>query len=133
MAQASRQREKEIEASPTQMEIFYDMHHDEYIPVQHAMMALSLLGMVSVLHSLWARWPSFKHKNFSPAHMAFVFPLLSHTNAIQAYRAGVDTFAGIPEGSPFKIVVSYLCYCLMLCIISPPNYSVSSSAIGLLV
>lgn len=106
MAQASPHREQVIEGNPQALDRFYEIHHDEYIPVQHAMMFLSLVGMVSALHSLWARWPDFKNKKFSPAHMAFVFPLLSHTNAVQAYRSGVNAFAGIPEHSPFKIMVS---------------------------
>jgi hypothetical protein len=45
---------------------------------------------------------------------AFVFPLLSHTNAVQAYRSGVDTFSTIPDGSPFKIALfSYWVVCLV--------------------
>ena len=115
MAQPSREREMEIEDSPALMNHFNTVHRDLYVPVQHCMMILSLIGMVSVLHSLYARWPKFRHKEFSPAHMAFVFPLLSHTNAVQAYRAGVDSFSNIPVGSPFKIALfTYWFVCLIV-------------------
>lgn len=115
MAQPSRERQIQLDADPPLMTHFQRIHHDLYIPVMHTMMMLSLIGMISVLHSLWARWPKFRHKPFSPAHIAFVFPILSHTNAVQAYRSGVDSFAGIPEGNPFKIALfSYWFVCLVV-------------------
>lgn len=113
MAQPSRLREQQLEASPALMTHFQELHRDLYLPVQHFMMILSLVGMVSVLHSLWARWPKFRLKEFSPAHVAFVFPLLSHTNAVQAYRSGVDSFSDIPDDSSFKIAL-YIYWCLLL-------------------
>lgn len=105
MAQPSRQSEMELEADASLASKFQDLHKQFYIPVQHCMFALSLVGMVSIFHALWVRWPKFREKPFSPAHMAFVFPILSHTNAVQAYRSGVDSFAGIPDGNSFKIAL----------------------------
>jgi hypothetical protein len=52
---------------------------------------------------------------FSPAHIALVFPILSHTNAVQAYRSGVDSFSTLPEGHPLKIALfSYWLVCLIV-------------------
>jgi hypothetical protein len=46
--------------------------------------------------------------------MAFVFPLLSHANAVQAYRSGVISFSTIRPGSPFKIALfTYWLVCLI--------------------
>jgi hypothetical protein len=91
------------------------VHHRLYLPIQHFMMLLSLIAMVSVLQSLYTRWSQFSQREFSPAHVAFVFPILSHTNAVQAYRSAVNTFSTVPAGSPFKIVLySYWCVCLVV-------------------
>lgn len=115
ISQPSRQREEQLEASPALLQHYYEMHHRLYLPIQHFMMILSLIAMVSVLQSLYARWPKFSQHQFSPAHIAFVFPILSHTNAVQAYRSGVDAFSTFPPGSPFKIVLySYWCVCLVV-------------------
>jgi Voltage-dependent anion channel len=114
MAQpSSRQREEQLEASPTLMQHYYELHHDLYLPIQHFMMILSLIAMVSVVQSLYARWPKFSKHEFSPAHVAFVFPLLSHTNAVQAYRSGINAFSTFPNGGSFKIALyAYWCVCL---------------------
>jgi hypothetical protein len=69
MAQPSKHREQELEASSEVMSHFEEIHRDMYLPMQHFMMILSLIGMVSVLHSLWARWPTFRLREFSPAHI----------------------------------------------------------------
>jgi len=115
MQQPGPQREKELEADADLMAQFFQLHHDSYLPLQHFMMILSLVGLVSVLHSLWMRWPQFKTKEFSPAHAAFCFPTLSHTNAVQAYRGAVDSFSTIPPGSTFKIALwSYWLTCLIV-------------------
>jgi hypothetical protein len=64
---------------------------------------------------LWARWPNFRLREFSPAHIAFVFPILSHANAVQAYRSGVDTFSNIPDGGLFKTALfTYWFICLVV-------------------
>ena len=75
-----------LNADPVRMSSFLDLHRRFYLPVQHFMLALSLLGMISIVHATIVRWKVFMAKEFSPAHIALVFPILSHTNAIQAYR-----------------------------------------------
>ena len=62
---------------------FQRVHRMVYLPCMHVMCALSLLGMAGSLHSLYVRWPDFKRREFSPAHVAFCFPTLSHANSIQ--------------------------------------------------
>ena len=115
MAQPSPQREAMLEASPELETRFDEMHREIYLPVQHCMMVLSLLGLISALHCLYTRWPEFQKKEFSPAHVAFIFPLLSHTNAVQAYRSGVDAFSNIPVKSPFKVTLfTYWLSCLII-------------------
>jgi hypothetical protein len=79
-----------------------------YLPFQHFLMILSLIGLASAIHAFVARWDAFKTKPFSPAHVAFCFPTLSHTNAIQAYRGSVNAFSSAPPGSPFKVAL--YCY-----------------------
>jgi hypothetical protein len=115
MAQPSRQREILLKASPELETHFDTLHRNIYLPVQHFMMILSLIGFASSLHCLYTRWPKFKLKEFSPAHVAFIFPILSHTNAVQAYRSGVDSFSSLPIGSPFNIALfSYWFTCLVV-------------------
>ena len=94
-----------LNANPLRMTTFVDLHRRFYLPVQHFMLALSLIGMVSILHALYVRWNGFMAKEFSPAHIALVFPILSHTNAIQAYRSGINAYSNIPEGSWFKVCI----------------------------
>ena len=114
MAQPDQADEEMILNSPEYASNFNEIHRRIYLPVQHTMMVLSLIGFLSSIHCLWTRWPQFRLKEFSPAHIAFVFPILSHTNAVQAYRAGVDSFSNIPTGSPFKIILfSYWFTCLL--------------------
>lgn len=84
---------------------FERVHRMIYLPCMHFLFALAVLGVVSSVQSLSARWDDFKKKEFSPAHAAFCFPTLAHANAIQAYRAAVNTFSDIPSGSPFKIAL----------------------------
>ena len=115
MAQPSKEREILIEEHPDMGTQFDQLHRDVYLPIQHGMMILSLLGFASSLHCLYTRWPQFRQKEFSPAHVAFIFPLLSHTNAVQAYRAGVDSFSNLPVKSPFKTVLfAYWLACLLV-------------------
>jgi hypothetical protein len=114
MAQPSPGRAILLETSPELATRFDDMHRQIYLPMQHTMMILSLIGFASSLHCLWSRWPQFRKKEFSPAHIAFVFPILSHTNAVQAYRSGVDSFSNIPVGNPFKVTLfTYWLSCLI--------------------
>lgn len=85
-----------------------------FLPSQHFFMALTMIGLVSAIHSLWVRWPAFKTKPFSPAHVAFCFPTLSHTNAIQAYRASLNAYSSIAQDHPFqKLLFGYWCLFLV--------------------
>jgi len=115
IAQSRPSEETSIESDPEYASYWKDLHREYYIPIQHGMMILSLIGFASSLHCLWSRWSQFKEKAFSPAHMAFVFPILSHTNSIQAYRSGFNTFSNDPLGSPFHLVLyMYWLSCLLV-------------------
>eukprot|EP00977_Amphora_coffeiformis_P009292 scaffold2103_cov185-Amphora_coffeaeformis.AAC.37 len=103
-----------LNADPVKMATFVDLHRRFYLPVQHFMLILSLLGMVSIVHALLVRWHSFMAKEFSPAHVALVFPILSHTNAIQAYRSGINAYSNIPDGHWYKqAIFVYWVTCLL--------------------
>jgi hypothetical protein len=80
------------------------------------MMFLSLVGLASAVSALVIRWESFSKKPFSPAHVAFCFPKLSHANAVQASRGVVDAFSILAPGGPFKVVAlfSYWVFFLVL-------------------
>lgn len=115
VSQPSRSQEYKLEHSAQMQYSYHQILHEYYMPLQHFMMLLSLVGMISALHSLWSRWDKFRLVKFSPAHVAFCFPTLSHTNAVQAYRGAVDAFSTIPSGSAFKIALfSYWFLCLII-------------------
>lgn len=84
---------------------FQRVHRMLYLPCMHVLFVLSVVGALSSVQSLWARWDSIITKQFSPAHAAFCFPTLAHANAIQAYRGAIDAFSDIPPGSPIKIAI----------------------------
>lgn len=114
LAQSRPSGEVLIESDPEFASLWREEHTEVYIPLQDFMMVLSLIGFASSIHCLWARWPNFKTKAFSPAHVAFIFPVLSHTNAVQAYRSGFNSFSNDPMGSPFHIALfSYWFVCLI--------------------
>ena len=81
------------------------VHRMVYLPCMHFLFALACIGVLSSVQSLYVRWSSFRTKAFSPAHAAFCFPTLAHANAIQSYRAALETFSDVPPGSPSKIVL----------------------------
>ena len=89
-------------------EQFLLVHRKFYLPCMHTMAVLSVVGVCSSVLGLCKRWNTIVNKPFSPAHAAFVFPCLSHANAIQAYRGAVDAFSTIPPGSAFKKIL--FCY-----------------------
>lgn len=82
---------------------FQRVHRMVYLPCMHFLFGLACLGVFFSIQSLTVRWSDFSKREFSPAHTAFCFPTLAHTNAIQAYRAAVNTFGDLPHGSPFKV------------------------------
>ena len=84
---------------------FERVHRMIYLPCMHFLFALAVLGAISSVQSLIARWDDFRKKEFSPAHAAFCFPTLAHANAIQAYRAAVNSFSDMPPRTTFKIAL----------------------------
>lgn len=86
---------------------FQRVHRMVYLPCMHVMAALSILGFAASCHSLWNRWREFRKKEFSPAHAAFCFPVLSHANALQAYRGAVISFSNIHPHS-WRMIVLYV-------------------------
>lgn len=115
MSQPSAEQERAIQNSPMAKHLYLEQMHDYYLPFQHLMFALCLLGMASALHSLWSRWDVLKQKEFSPAHLGFCFPTLSHTNAIQAYRGAVNAYSTMPKNSPFhSALYGYWVTCLVV-------------------
>lgn len=86
---------------------FQRVHRMVYLPCMHVMAALSILGFVASCHSLWNRWGDFRKKEFSPAHAAFCFPVLSHANALQAYRGAIISFSKIQPRS-WRMVTLYV-------------------------
>lgn len=86
---------------------FQRVHRMVYLPCMHVMAALSVLGFAASCHSLWNRWHDFQKKVFSPAHAAFCFPVLSHANALQAYRGAIISFSQIHPRS-WRMVTLYV-------------------------
>lgn len=84
---------------------FQRVHRMVYLPCMHALFALSVVGFLASVQALIVRWSDITKRPFSPAHSAFCFPTLSHANAIQAYRASINTFSKMPSGSPFKLTI----------------------------
>jgi hypothetical protein len=92
---------------------FQRVHRMVYLPCMHAMCFLSILGFLASLLSLYSRWHDFKKRGFSPAHVAFCFPTLSHANAIQAYRGAVLSFSDIHHGS-WRMIILYMYWLTVL-------------------
>jgi hypothetical protein len=81
---------------------FQKVHREVYLPCMHFLFILCMIGMISSMSSLVFRWQEFKKTPFSPAHAAFCCPTLSHANAVQAYRAAVNSFSVLPQLHPFR-------------------------------
>ena len=107
LSQPSKREEWKLEHSDQIQKSYHEVLHEYYMPLQHFMMILSLIGMVSALQSLWSRWDKFRRIKFSPAHVAFSFPILAHTNAIQAYRGALAAFSTIPRDSFLHMVLFF--------------------------
>lgn len=84
---------------------FQKMHRLVYLPCMHFLFGLCVIGMLASVTSLMVRWSSFRKFPFSPAHAAFCVPTLCHANALQAYRAALNSFSEIPANHPFLIFV----------------------------
>eukprot|EP00934_Nitzschia_sp_Nitz4_P006878 Nitzschia sp. Nitz4//scaffold17_size182527//147575//151746//NITZ4_001877-RA/size182527-snap-gene-0.302-mRNA-1//-1//CDS//3329539409//6868//frame0 len=85
---------------------FQRVHRMIYLPCMHFMAALSILGFLASCHSLYGRWGEFYKREFSPAHAAFCFPVLSHANALQAYRGAIISFSDIHPHS-WRMIILY--------------------------
>jgi hypothetical protein len=92
---------------------FQRVHRMVYLPCMHVMAALSIIGFFASVHSLWTRWHDFKKREFSPAHAAFCFPLLSHVNAIQAYRGAIINFGDVHPHS-LRLIIMYAYWLILL-------------------
>lgn len=114
ISQPTRQQEPLFETSETANQQYHNFLTTYFMPMQHIFMVLTMVGLASAVHSLYVRWPTFKEKPFSPAHVAFCFPTLSHTNAIQAYRSSLMALSPMPPGSIFKkLLFGYWCLFLV--------------------
>jgi len=99
---------------PENKEHFYEVHRRYYMPVMHILFAFCLLSMASSLYLLKTRWKSFREKEFSPAHVSFCAPLVSHTNAMQAYRSSLNKFSSTLPSTLFKTwLYRYWTLCLI--------------------
>ena len=115
VSQPTRREELLEETSFEAKERHHQFLETYFMPLQHFFMLLMMVGLVSAIHSLYTRWPAFKNKPFSPAHVAFCFPTLSHTNAVQAYRASLISLSPMPPGSLFKkVLFVYWCFFLVV-------------------
>lgn len=81
---------------------FQKIHRMMYLPCMHFLFALCLVGMAASLNGLRVRWKEFMKLPFSPAHASFCCPILSHANAVQAYRAAIISFSDFPPGGHFR-------------------------------
>ena len=82
---------------------FFQVHRQLYMPFMHTLFAFCMISMVSALYLVRSKWKAFKEKEFSPAHVSFGAPLVSHVNAMQAYRSSVQKFSPNPPGTSFKV------------------------------
>ena len=72
-------------------EHFFQVHRRFYMPVLHLLFGFCMVSMASSLYLLRRKWKSFREKEFSPAHVVFCAPLVSHTNAMQGMLYCVTT------------------------------------------
>lgn len=94
---------------------FQRRHRLIYLPVMHFFFVCAEIGVLSSIHSLISRWNSFKRIPFSPAHAAFCFPALAHTNSVQAYRAALKSFSSMASDSTFRIGLDWYWFFMLGC------------------
>jgi len=85
---------------------FQRVHRMLYLPAMHFLFVGSVIGVMSSVQSLIARWDTFSQKTFSPAHAAFCFPTLAHANAIQSYRGAILSFSELQTDATFMLVLN---------------------------
>ena len=91
------------------------LHRMLYLPAMHILFATAILGVISSVQSLVSRWDSFSRKPFSPAHAAFCFPTLAHTNAIQNYRSAILSFSMLQSNAIFMRVLDIYWMIFLFC------------------
>ncbi|CAB9507164.1 expressed unknown protein [Seminavis robusta] len=110
MAQPAEADEVAMANNPELKGHFVDFLQSYYLPLHHFLFACSLIGVCSAIHGVLSRWEKFKEKPFSPAHVAFCAPTLSHTNAIQSYRASIEALSSFPPHGWFRTAIDiYWC------------------------
>ena len=90
---------------PENEEHYYRIHGQYYMPILHVLFVLCMISMVSSMYLLISRYKSFRQKEFSPAHLSFCAPLVSHTNALQVYRSSLDAFTSPTSEIIFKLLL----------------------------
>jgi len=90
---------------PENEEHYYRIHRQYYMPILHVLFVLCMISMVSSMYLLISRYKSFRQKEFSPAHLSFCAPLVSHTNALQVYRSSLDAFTSPTSEIIFKLLL----------------------------
>lgn len=73
------------------------------MPALHTLFGFCMVSMASSLYLVRSKWKSFREREFSPAHVSFGAPLISHANAMQAYRSSLNKFSATPPDSTFKL------------------------------
>jgi hypothetical protein len=98
MTQPTYENQVLIETDPVKATEYEVWHLKYMMPVFHGLFVCCLIGSVSSVVGLIQRWDTFKQHPFSPAHAGFCFPILSHANAVQAYRGVISSLLRLPEG-----------------------------------
>ena len=96
---------------PENKEHFLRVHRRYFMPFMHIFFACCMISMVSALYCLKTRWKKFREKEFSPAHIGFCAPLVSHANAMQAYRAALNKFSVTPPDIPPMASLLFSVHC----------------------
>jgi hypothetical protein len=87
---------------------FQHLHRRFYLPFMTFLFGLCLIGAFASVYSLVVRWNEHFKLPFSHAHSAFCAPALSHANAVQAYRAALQSFSGLsPTSNTLSVLYAY--------------------------
>jgi hypothetical protein len=81
---------------------YQKVHRMVYLPYMHFLFGLCITGMFASMNSLRVRWKEFQKVKFSAAHATFCFPIVSHSTAVQAYRAAIISFSNYPTEGRFR-------------------------------